>query len=254
MALTACSKKDAPDTPRPEEPVWKLTEITGQGQSTVFHYNPAGEPYAYVTLSSEGRDSTGVGWFDGQPRFTYLFFSQQKRIDKSYLYSGNQLIRIQYHNFDHNGQWTVTDYDSLVYNGTRLTELHVVNAGARNQVYKLQWDGGNITRCDNYDLNGGALVLTETTTFAYNDQPSLTRAFQPWFYFIYMRHHFPALSDNELIREERSSATGTLRWRNTFGPSYLTNGRLERMTRLREDFTIPTAENSAKSYVYQQKL
>lgn len=252
LALTACSKKDAPQTPRSAESVWKLTEIAGTGQSTVFHYNTTGEPSAYVSTTTSGKDSVEVSWNNGLPHRTYFFFFLQKRVDRSFVYTANLLSRIQYHNFDHQGQWTVTDYDSLVYNGNRLSELHVINGGARNQFYALTWEGENITRCDSYDINGDLKILTETTTYSYNDQPSLARSFQPWFFFIYAKQYFPALSHNELIREERKSATGVLRWRNTYGPSYLTGGRLERMTRLSEDFTSPATENSAKDYMYQK--
>ncbi|WP_298710552.1 hypothetical protein [Chitinophaga sp.] len=253
VALAACSKKDVNTAPGPVIPVWKLTEIAGSGFTTVFYYNPAGEPSAWATHAPAITDSTTVSWVNGKPRFTYLFFNQQQRIDKSYLFSGDHLTRIQYHNFDHAGQWTVTDYDSLVYEGNRLAELHVVNAGARNQLFRLHWDNGNITRCDSYDLHGETEILTETTAYAYNSEPALANAFQPWFYFIYTKHQFPVLSANELIREERFSATGNLRWRNTYGPSYQREGRLERMTRLHEDFSLPATENSAKNYVYRQK-
>ncbi|WP_341837643.1 hypothetical protein WJU16_07175 [Chitinophaga pollutisoli] len=253
IALTACSKKEVNNTPGPATPAWKLTEIAGSGYTTVFYYNAAGAPSAWATLSSGAADSTAISWSNGKPRFTYLFFNQQQRIDKSYLYSGDKLTRIQYHNFDHAGQWTITDYDSLVYDGPRLAGLHVVNAGARNQLFKLKWEGENVTRCDSYDLHGETAILTETTVYTYNRQPALANAFHPWFYFIYTKHQFPALSANELIREERFSATGHLRWRNTYGPSYQREGRLERMTRLHEDFSLPATENSAKNYVYQQK-
>lgn len=251
LTLTACTKKqDRTENPRPATPVWNLTEIAGSGTSAFFHYATAGEPFAYVTRSTEGTDSIAVAWAGGKPVFTYLFFNQQQRIDRSFVYSGDLLTRIQYHNFDHSGQWTVTDYDSLVYQGNRLTELHVVNGGARNQLFKLYWDGANVTRSESYDLQGDVSILTETTTYAYNDRPGLANAFGPWFYFIFSGRQISALSQHEMVKEERRSANGALRWRNTYGPLYLEGGRLERMTRLREDFTIPATENSANNYVY----
>ncbi len=252
MTLAACSKKDAQENPPPAAPVWNLTEIAGSGQSTFFHYSTtAGEPFAWVSRSAEGPDSTAVSWNGGKPQFTWLFFNSQKRIDRSFHFSGNQLARIQYHNFNHSGQWTVTDYDSLVYENNHLSELHVINGGARNQMYKLFWDGNNLTRSESYDVQGEIKILTETTAYVYNDQPGISRSFKPWFYFIYTQHQFSALSDNELTREERISASGTLRWRNTYHPAYFNNGRLEKLTRFREDFTIPATENTIMNYIYQ---
>ncbi|WP_126247282.1 hypothetical protein [Chitinophaga rhizosphaerae] len=251
MMLAACSKKDTQITPRPTEPVWKLTEIAGAGESTFFYYNSNGEPSAWVTRTASGTDSSTVAWAGGKLVFTYLFFGQQQRIDRSFLYTGNRLTRIRYHNFDHSGQWSVTDYDSLVYSGNQLAELHVVNAGARNQMFKLYWKGGNVVRSESFDVIAETEVRTGAIKYQYTDQPALARVFPPWCYFIWTGRDFAALSENERSVEEGASALGTLRWRNSYGHAYLSGGRLESMNWRREDFSAPATADFTRQFAYQ---
>lgn len=235
--LFACSQKDKIETV-PELPPekWVVSRITEGNDSLVFKYDRKSLVSRFADWSGNTADSFDVVYGEkGISEFKFFVFGQPRR-DRTFTYTGNYLAAVNYYNVGNNGELILTDKDSLVYSAGKLAEYHVISGGVRGGVYKLAWQGDDVSKVEYFLVNGITEIPVSVNTYAYIDKIGYQHVFRGSFLQYYDTHNFSYLSARAVAKDEQKAAgTGVLMYTATYTASYNEKGVPEEVVIVKED-------------------
>lgn len=210
--MAACSKKNDPDTPPVEEKI--ISRIMAEKDTVRFVYNAERMVTQVHEYGMDGtnpyHDSLQVVYEGGKVGKFRIWFMEELRNDRTFEYSGAQLVRINYYNMVGPDELAITDHDSLVYKNGKLAEFHRIYGNVRSAVTKLTWDQDNVIKAEGYSVNQETETLEATVIYTYNDKPGLSANFADYFMFLHGDNDFSALSANGVLTEETKLQPGDI--------------------------------------------
>lgn len=230
IALSACKKKDAPLTPPIDH--WLVSSMI-KGTDTIrlsYHSNRTLKQVNAVN------DSFKVVYENGRIRqFVYLMEYVKGLPFRSFIYSGENIVRINQYGWNLQDEWVILDYDSLVYKNGRLAEYHEISGGVRSRVNKFTWEEKNITKEEGFDVNQGADVPAYVNTYTYSAEEGVQHRINGQFLFLYLFRDFTLLSDKMLATAERARVPGDVLFSRTVKDFVLEGKNVVKTTEITED-------------------
>lgn len=204
--LSACSKKDNPDDTAPVQQEWLLDHLVRNEDSVQLSYNTDGTIKKFARYSSNGGwdDSTQVEYAMGKiSKFLLIDWEGGTRTDRAFVYSADQLVRIDYYNYVSGTEVEVTDHDSLVYENGKLAECHHINGTWRNSFSKFTWQNGDIVKEERFSMIGAEPVPDALIVYIYiNDESGLPQYVNSNFLFLFSQNDYTYLSTHKLLTAE----------------------------------------------------
>lgn len=257
--LSACTKDDEKEEVPPVPDEYQLTTLIRDIDSVQFTYNTDGTVKQFAQFSRIGGfdDSTRVLYSNGKLSKFMLLEADgtATRTDIAFIYSGEQLIHIDYYNFGNDGTWQVTDHDSLVYKEGKLAECHRINGNFRNSFSKYTWENGNLVKDEQFSVINDQEVEDFYYSYTYSDKPNPYLKVKANFLFGFTRGNVTYLSQKEMVK-----------WETTYTPSNVlagwvtnvyeydaTTGMLKKVSSAAEDLLAGGTETVTTQYTYIKK-
>lgn len=245
--FSACSKDDKTDETPPVETEWLLDHIIRDEDTVRLTYHTDGTVKQFARYSSNGgwNDSTRLEYTNGRiTKFLLMEADGTTRIDRAFVYNGEQLARIDYYNFVSGTEVEVTDHDSIVYKDGKLAECHRINGTFRNSFSKYTWENGNIVKEELFSVINDQPVPDAITTYTYSDKPGLSISVKSNFIFFFSQGDYTYLSLKALVKAEtRHLPADVLAVRRTIEYTYNADGLLSK--------TVVTGEDLAENETTQ---
>lgn len=203
ITLSACKKKDAP--PAPPIDHWLISSIMQETDTIHFSYHSN----RTVKQINEANDSFKVVYENGRiGQFVYLMEYVKGLPFKSFIYSGENIVRINQYGWNLQNEWVILDYDSLVYKNGRLAEYHEISGGIWSRVNKFTWEEKNITKEEGFDVDQGTDIPAYVNTYTYAAEEGVQHRINGQLLFLYLFRDFTLLSDKMLAKAERARMPG----------------------------------------------
>lgn len=249
LIFAACKKDDAsPETYY----LSKIIEVGEDGNDTTFISYNADNTFKEL-YSSAGDEFYGEGpAYEGGKIVAIMersSFNPTSHKTKSFVYTGNNVTRVNYWSTQDGQTTPASIYDSLVYVNGKLSEFHHadVNMDGYSTKYVLTWEGDNVKTCTTYMKQAGSdYSLFDVTKYTYDTRPALYKLLTGNYYWLSDLTSFDYLSANNVTKEEvfRQDIL-----RSTYTNAYTYEGNLLKMVDSEDKDVDP-----ARTETYKVKL